>query len=88
MSIVSDALAFFDRFLGPDAHRKRQRVKLLNTLLDDKRKAPNGIRSLDTLALKTGMSHEDCRTLLSEMGCEGVEMDDGSEGWRKIKDPK
>ncbi|MEL7090482.1 MAG: hypothetical protein AAFN94_01990 [Pseudomonadota bacterium] len=83
MSWISDALAVFDRVLGADAHQKRQRIKLLGSLLDDKSKGATGIRSLDTLTLKTGMTPEECRALLSEMGCEGVTMADGREGWKR-----
>ncbi|MEO0633102.1 MAG: hypothetical protein AAFY52_03095 [Pseudomonadota bacterium] len=83
MSQISDALAVFDRVLGADAHQKRQRVKLLGSLIDDKSKGATGVRSLDTLALKTGMTPEACRALLSEMGCEGVTMADGREGWKR-----
>ena len=82
---ISDILAIFDRFFGSDAHRKRQRIKLLGSLLDDKSKGASGVRSLDTLTLKSGMTPEGCRSLLSEMGCEGVTMHDGREGWRRTK---
>lgn len=85
MSIVGDMLAVFDRVLGGEAQRKRQRVKLLGGLIDDKSKGATGVRSLDTLTLKSGMTPEDCRALLSEMGCEGVTMKDGREGWKRIK---
>ena len=85
MSFVTDALSLFERLFGGDAQRKRQRVKLLGALLDDKSNGSTGIRSLDTLTLKSGMTPEDCRALLAEMGCEGVTMKDGREGWRRIK---
>ncbi|MEL7097426.1 MAG: hypothetical protein AAGM84_01230 [Pseudomonadota bacterium] len=80
---MGDALKVFDRFLGANAHTKRQRAKMLAALLDDKSKGASGIRSLDTLTLKTGMTPEACRDLLSEMGCEGVTMKDGREGWKR-----
>ena len=83
MSIVSDFLAVFDRFFSGDAQRKRQRIKLIESLLNDVKTAPSGIRSLDTLTKKTGMSAAECRDLLSEMGCVGVTLEDGREGWKK-----
>jgi len=85
MSWVTDALAVFERIFGGEAQRKRQRTKLLGNLIDDKSKGTSGIRSLDTLTLKSGMTPDGCRALLSEMGCEGVTMQDGREGWRRIK---
>ena len=85
MSWISDSLSVFDRFLGGDAHRKRQRIKLLGSLIDDKSRGATGIRSLETLTLKTGMQPDECRALLSEMGCEGVTMKDGREGWKRTK---
>ena len=83
---LSDLFNVFDRYFGADTHRKRQRIKLLGSLIDDKSKGASGVRSLEALTLKSGMTPEECRSLLSEMGCEGVKMNDGREGWRRIND--
>ncbi|MEM6758894.1 MAG: hypothetical protein AAF601_05395 [Pseudomonadota bacterium] len=83
MSWIGDTLAVFDRVLGADAHQKRQRVRLLGSLLDDKSKGATGIRSLDTLTRKTGMTPDACRALLSEMGCARVTLADDREGWKR-----
>ena len=88
MSGLTDFLfGLFDRVVTGDAQRKRQRIRLIARLLSDTKTAPDGIRSLDTICKKTGMSPEDARDLLSEMGCEGVTMQGGREGWKKMDTP-
>ena len=59
---------------------KRNRVALLNELLRDRRFKTG--RSLKELQRKTGMSADECRHLLSEIGAFGITLHDGSEGWR------
>lgn len=59
---------------------ERHRKELLKRLLEDKR-FPQG-RSLKELRRKTGTPESECKTLLSEIGAEGITLRDGSEGWR------
>ena len=59
---------------------KRHRKKLLKKLLKDGR-FPQG-RSLKELKRKTGTTATECRTLLSEIGAEGITLCDGREGSR------
>ena len=72
------ALALMARHFPDNA--KRNRVKRLNELLRDPRFETG--RSLKELQLKTGMSEDECRLLLSEIGAFGITLRDGREGWR------
>ena len=75
---------FFPRLLNwifPD-RAKRHRTEQLEKLLKDER-FPQG-RSLKELRLKTGTTASECRTLLSEIGAEGIKLHDGKEGWRLL----
>lgn len=67
-----------DRFFPHQADVNRR--KILNDMLKDER-FPNG-RSFKRLMRATGMTPDECRRLLAEVGAKGVTLKDGSEGWR------
>jgi hypothetical protein len=58
-----------------------KRKELLLTMLED---TTFEIRSLAQLHRVTGMTPEDCRLLLIELGARGVTMEGGQEGWALI----
>jgi hypothetical protein len=63
-----------------DRHLGKRKELLLKMLNDPDHK----IRSLTQLHRVTGMTKEDCRLLLIEIGARGVTMKDDEEGWALI----
>lgn len=65
-------------------HRERHWKKPRKELLEKMLKGELRFRSIDVLSRTTGTSHDDCRSLLIELGARGAKLQDGREAWALI----
>lgn len=73
-------LTEYQRWRRERSWAKPRKELLLRMLNDEKHR----FKSIDRLARTAGCTHDECRSLLIELGARGAKLQSGNEGWALI----